>query len=199
MLNSRTIRSSRRIGAAGCAVGAITVLQCCITAASASSQTVLNVPRPRSTPLHGHGKRPLPFASPGPTGATVDGVSLALQPQAAPYHVGGQMYFGLYTVNGTSKPASFRSRTELRFEVTGASGMIRHQSYGLHSFDRAGVYNREVGIPIGNSSASASDLSETYDITEPGTYQVRALLTLHGSHATVVSPWVTVTVVPKGR
>lgn len=182
------------------AAATIMLAPACVTGAQASPQTGFYLPTPRPTPLHGQGSKSSPFASPGPTGAAVEGISLALQPQVAPYHIGRPMYFGLYTVNGTRKQLTYRSRTELRFEVAGGSGgAVRHQSYPLHRFDSAGVYNREVGIPIGSSSASASDLSETYDITEPGMYQVRAILTLHGSRATIASPWITITVVPKDR
>ncbi len=108
------------------------------------------------------------------------------------------MYFVFHTINRTRSRASFRSRTDLRFDVARDGGRpIRHLRYGPHRFDAAGVYNRELDIPIGGSTASVSDLSETYDIVEPGIYRVRGILTPQASRAAIVSPWVTVTVLPK--
>lgn len=201
MLMKRAVRAFLpiRLYFTVCAIGFLTLAQLCVAVPRVDAQTARRLPTPRPTPLKVQGNRSA-FAPAGPIGPAVEGISLALEPQLKPYRIGNPIYLMLYTVNTTRKQAAFRSRSEVRFEVVGAhSEKVRHQEYDARVLARAGVYDREVGIPTGRMSAWAADLSETYEITEPGTYQVRATITLRGSHAMITSPWVTITVAPKTR
>ncbi len=167
-----------------------------ITAPVASAPTFRTVPVPRATPVAERGvSSPSPYVSPGPVGAAVTGIAIALLPHKTPYHVGQPMYIGVYSENTSGKWARFRARSGFRLEVTSGAAPARHHAFVERSFSSPRLRDLSLIIPNGRSFFWADDLSETDDITQPGTYVVRALLTLNGSHAVVTSPTVTISVV----
>jgi hypothetical protein len=153
---------------------------------------------PRATPLPHHSTKHAIWQTPGPLGPAVNGIAVALEPEIAPYRLGGQTLIAFHFLNTTRKPVYFHSRTEFHFEVSGPGpGAVRAHSFQEQDFGSLGRFDRDVRVPIGSSEPWADDLRETYELLEPGAYQVRAVITIHNTHAVVTSPWITVTVLPK--